>query len=99
LLSAQKLAREYTPQAIEALVRGLNDPKHYVAAAIALLDRGWGRPNVRIETDHPDGISIAHLVAATAFGEQLAAERNVIDGTAITDKPRFVIDLSTQPFE
>jgi hypothetical protein len=38
------LAREYTEQAITALVDALADPKTAVAAASALLDRGWGRP-------------------------------------------------------
>jgi hypothetical protein len=51
LLNAQKLARSYTTEAVEALVRGLKDPKHYVAAAIALLDRGWGRPTQPIAGD------------------------------------------------
>jgi hypothetical protein len=51
LLNAQRLAREYTPQAIEALVRGLKDPKHYVAAATALLDRAWGKPVQPLASD------------------------------------------------
>jgi hypothetical protein len=38
------LAREYTEQAIQALVDALADPKTAVAAASALLDRGYGRP-------------------------------------------------------
>ena len=38
------LARQHTDRAIETLVTALDDPKTAVAAATALLDRGWGRP-------------------------------------------------------
>jgi HEAT repeat protein len=44
LVSVQQLARMATPQAIEALISALDDRSYRVAAAIALLDRGWGRP-------------------------------------------------------
>jgi hypothetical protein len=37
--------REHTPAALEALLRGLNDPDKYVTAAVAILDRGWGKPS------------------------------------------------------
>jgi hypothetical protein len=39
-----ELARAATPQAIAALIRKLDDPKDCIEAAVALLDRGWGRP-------------------------------------------------------
>jgi len=38
------LAREHTEAAIAALVAALASPRERVAAAIALLDRGYGRP-------------------------------------------------------
>jgi hypothetical protein len=38
------LAREHTPAAIAALVAALSQPRERVAAAVALLDRGWGKP-------------------------------------------------------
>lgn len=38
------LARQHTEAAIQALVLSLTDDKHRVAAAQALLDRGWGKP-------------------------------------------------------
>jgi hypothetical protein len=44
-----KLARDCTEQTIEALARGLDDPKHYVAAAIAWLDSGWRKPRQQLE--------------------------------------------------
>jgi hypothetical protein len=40
----KELAREYTEQAITALVDALADERTRVAAAIALLDRGYGKP-------------------------------------------------------
>lgn len=40
----RELARKHTTAAIEALVKSLEDPKQRVAAANALLDRGYGKP-------------------------------------------------------
>ena len=37
-------AREHTAAALKALVDALSDNKLKVAAAKALLDRGWGKP-------------------------------------------------------
>jgi hypothetical protein len=38
------MARAATSQAIAALIRKLDDPDDCIEAAVALLDRGWGRP-------------------------------------------------------
>lgn len=50
--SLQALAREHTEAAVEALVLALSVASTRVPAAIALLDRGYGRPiqtaNVRV---------------------------------------------------
>jgi hypothetical protein len=40
----KELARQYTEQAIQALVLALDDERTRVAAATALLDRGYGKP-------------------------------------------------------
>ena len=48
-LDIQALAREHTPDAIRALVAALANPRERVAAAVALLDRGWGKPIQAIE--------------------------------------------------
>ena len=40
----QELARAHTADAIAALVAALKEPRERVAAATALLDRGYGRP-------------------------------------------------------
>jgi hypothetical protein len=43
------LARVHTAEALEALVNALRSPKERVPAAIALLDRGWGKPTQTVE--------------------------------------------------
>jgi hypothetical protein len=45
------MAREFTTEALEALVAALRSPKERVPAAVALLDRGWGKPKITIEGD------------------------------------------------
>lgn len=44
-VDVQALAQAYTVEAIEALHLALKDPRSRVAAAIALMDRGHGRPH------------------------------------------------------
>lgn len=46
---ASVLARRHTDAAIERLVKALDEPRHAVAAAVALLDRGWGKPKEQVE--------------------------------------------------
>jgi hypothetical protein len=43
------LARAHTSEALKALVDALRSPRERVPAAIALLDRGWGKPVTTIE--------------------------------------------------
>ena len=45
----EALAREHTPAALAALVDALRSPRERVSAAVALLDRGWGKPTVTVE--------------------------------------------------
>lgn len=47
----ERLAREHTERAIATLVRELDNPRNCVPAAVALLDRGWGRPKQTIAGD------------------------------------------------
>lgn len=53
------LARRYTPQAIEALQSIMNEQQApasaRVAAAEALLNRGWGRPTAVLANDDDTG--------------------------------------------
>jgi len=52
------LAREYGADAILTLVGCLHDPRHKVAAAQALLDRGYGRPQQTITGDAERPVAI-----------------------------------------
>jgi hypothetical protein len=102
--NVQALARVHTEAAIETLVSCLTDPKLKVQAAVALLDRGWGKPAQEIVSqDDAQSLSFLHLTAARAFSAELAAEREaaerqlrkppVIDGE-VADKPAAtLIDL------
>lgn len=67
------LAREYTPDAIKALYKEMTSAKassaNRITAAIALLDRGWGRPRQEVEVSGHGGgpLVLADLLgAATA---------------------------------
>lgn len=46
---ARDLARLHTDEAIATLVEALKDRRNCVQAAIALLDRGWGKPKEQVE--------------------------------------------------
>ena len=50
-LDIQALARRHTPDAIAALVAALANPRERVSAAVALLDRGWGKPTQPLAGD------------------------------------------------
>jgi len=63
------LARSHGVDAIKTLVHCLRDPRYKLAAAIALLDRGYGKPSVSIHTQSEG--TVLHLVAATQVGEAL----------------------------
>ena len=47
----QALAREHTAEAIDALVLALSFPKTAVSAAVALLDRGYGKPLQTVQSE------------------------------------------------
>ena len=66
------LARQYTDKAIAALYEALDDPRTRVAAAQALLDRGYGRAIQRQELSGPDGAPIQV--------QQVPDDRPVLDG-------------------
>jgi hypothetical protein len=71
----QDLARQHGPEAIHTLVECLKDPKHKVAAACALLDRGFGKPIATHEINHHTDamrLSDAELTALAATGMAVA---------------------------
>ena len=55
LRDIQELAQQHTDKAVEALVAALDDPRSCVAAASALLDRGYGKPRQTTELTGPNG--------------------------------------------
>ncbi len=76
----RSLARSHTESAIKALAGVMNAKKSpaaaRVAAAVALLDRGWGRPTtmlavepveVRIKGEKPDLIDTARRIALILY--------------------------------
>src|SRR5262249_55665012 len=78
-LDAATLARQHTPAAIAALVRGLDDPDKYVASATALLDRGWGKPAQTQHITSESSVVVQHLLAA----RQVALELPTIDAKPV----------------
>ena len=93
------LARAHTVDAIEALVAALKRPKEAVPAAVALLDRGWGRPVQAIAADpeHPP-LQQLHLLAAHVVSRELilALEPQPAPSTAQPSQPK-VVDLALIP--
>jgi hypothetical protein len=81
-LNVQELARAHTKDAIRALVRGLNDPKHYVHAAQVLLERGWGKPVQPVQDEGQKSIGVLHLVAAREVSEEIERALAAGNGTA-----------------
>ena len=65
-LDVRQLARTFTAQAVHALVEALTDERSKVAAAIALLDRGYGRPQQTIDMNVRR--SLGDYLAAAASG-------------------------------
>jgi hypothetical protein len=69
--SLQDLCRAHTEEAVKTLIVCLRNPKERLPAAIAILDRGWGKPKQVIEGS-PDGSPIhLHLLAAQIISAQL----------------------------
>jgi hypothetical protein len=105
------LAREHGPKCIEVASGLLDDadPRIRLAAAVALLDRGFGKPPQAISgtTDMPTMLQLMHLEAASAFSEQLAREREaaehrqpltIINGAA-TKAPDTAVSTSVNLLE
>jgi hypothetical protein len=66
-----ELARTHTPAAINALAAALDSPRERVPAAIALLDRGWGKATQLVIGDEERPIAI-HFSWAAALPDASA---------------------------
>lgn len=79
----EALARSHAPAAIKALVDALADPKSKVAAATALLNRGFGMPNQQLNASitvfdqlgDTSAVRIAGALEAIIAREEGASER------------------------
>lgn len=80
-INIEKLAKSHAPEAIATLVKALDSPRHCVAAACALLDRGYGRPkqNISGDKDAPLIVDFRWSDGTTAA----TAVQPVIDGVAV----------------
>ena len=75
------IARQHTDAAISTLVRAMGDdkasPSAQVAAASALLDRGWGRPQQSIKAEGILDLSgVLHAMSERLHREQAAEQAN-----------------------
>jgi hypothetical protein len=91
-LDVQELARAYTKEAVLTLVACLEDPRHKVAAATALLDRGWGKPVQPLQSENQT--AVVHLVAAQHISRELIAE---LKPTPPPMDPQPSVDLAALP--
>lgn len=100
LADVRAAARAYTQEALDTLASVIRDagasPAARVAAATALLDRGWGRPEQAVAitstaTDAPEGDRVLALreaaVAALAALAGRAALSPTVDAIARPDAP------------
>jgi hypothetical protein len=77
------LARPHAPAAIAALVDALKDPDRAIAAAIALLDRGFGRPAQAITATVDSTVTVSGVdrppEAVETVEQWLARRRRELD--------------------
>jgi hypothetical protein len=73
LQAVVQAARQYTELAIATLVAVMKDPKSpgsaRIAAAVAILDRGWGKPSQAIE--HSGGLDLRGGIDAPPIPETM----------------------------
>jgi hypothetical protein len=77
------LARQHGPRCVAVAAELLDDPDPRIrlAALVALLDRGFGRPVQAVagQNDMPTILQLMHHEAAFAFSNELQAERKAAE--------------------
>jgi hypothetical protein len=68
-LDVQALAREHTLEAVTTLVKALSNERLCVTAAVALLDRGWGKPKEHVELGGTERVTSVVLRIVSAGGQ------------------------------
>lgn len=91
------LARTFTRKAIYRLGDMLDDPRYAVPAAVALLDRGWGKPLQTVAAADADSPIILHLLAARVAGVALLEQQPAKPDETAQDTARDVVDLNAPP--
>jgi hypothetical protein len=89
-LDIQALARQHTPEAIAALVAALANPRERVSAAVALLDRGWGKPTQPLAGDADAAPLVVDFRWADAAPLQSALEPEPIGDVGVTEEDVIV---------
>jgi hypothetical protein len=74
--------REFTEDAIAALVAALQNPRERVQAAAILLDRGWGKAPLTVPDQDAEPFTVMHLVAAREISANLKQILEAKNGTA-----------------
>jgi hypothetical protein len=98
------LAREHGPRCIQVAAELLEnpDPRIRLAALVALLDRGFGRPAPAVmAADNALSLQFQHLVAARAFSDALHDNQETlgppeIEGEAEMAEPRNLMEPAAE---
>jgi len=85
LTEIKSLARVHTGAAIDTLVRIMHNPASppmaRIAAAKALLDRGWGRPTVTLAGDPDNPLPIIEIVRTIVDPKEETVETETVIAT------------------
>jgi hypothetical protein len=83
------LARQHAPAAIDALVKALADPERAIPAAIAILDRGYGRPAqailAQVHTHFEGGIDSPPRESLAQWLQRREREMAALEGAVVPD--------------
>ncbi|MCZ6679425.1 MAG: DUF5681 domain-containing protein [Candidatus Poribacteria bacterium] len=94
----RELAKQHTLEAIETLVEIRGDPKQSgsarVAAANALLDRGWGRPDQSVSIDQGQSL-LSILDELERRADMRVIEGEVTDNDSTQPEPIAIDNKST----
>ena len=93
----KEAAKAHTRQALNTLVSVMNDPgaaqASRITAAVALLDRGWGRPQQNIEA-RVENVDIAKSAAQVLMDLSRRAKESKLQD--LKDKEAIIIDVTPQ---
>ncbi len=91
----KEAAKAHTRQALNTLVSVMNDPEaaqaSRITAAVALLDRGWGRPQQNIEA-RVENVDIAKSAAQVLMDLSRRAKESKLQD--LKDKEAIIIDVT-----